>query len=327
MKKPDIDIALVFDLGGTKLDSAVISSNGELVTKIERSLVPFSNNGLDFDKLFNTIYEKYFQTKTQFGEISGIGISVCGLVNNKTGVIEVAPNLNLFNFPLKKSFEDRFKIDIFISTDTRLATLGEAKWGAGVGYDNFAWVTLGTGFGGYFFLNGNLYGGERGFAGGFGHNTVDDINSYPCGCGRFGCLETFASGRALERNAKVALEMGHKTIIEEIAQGDKIRAEMIFQAEKLGDPLAKKLINQLIHYTSIGIGQIINFLDINLIIIGGGLTKSGGNFLSRIQEEVKNHIFYQDAWKDIKIVPESLPNATLYGAALDVFEKTRYEFK
>jgi len=324
MNKQDLDIALVFDMGGTKLESAVISSNGDLISKIERSLVPFSKNGVDVEKLFNTLFEKYKKTMTQFGSIKGVGLSACGLVNTKTGVIEVAPNLNLNNFPFKKLFQEKYKIDIFISTDTRLAALGEATWGAGAGYENFAWVTLGTGFGGYFFLNGNLYGGERGYAGGFGHNTMDEINGYPCGCGRFGCLETFASGRALERNAKAAIDMGHKTIIEDIAGGEKIRAEMVFQAEKLGDPLAAKLITQLIRYTSIGIGQIINFLDINLIIIGGGLTKSGDVFINRIREEVKNHIFYQDAWKEIKIIPESLPNSALYGAAVEIFNKTQY---
>jgi glucokinase len=132
-------------------------------------------------------------------------------------------------------------------------------------------------------------------------------------------LETFASGRSLERNGQTAVDMGHETMIREIANGKRIRAEMVFEAEKLGDETAKRLIEQLVHYTAIGIGQIINMLDLNLIIMGGGLVKAGEQFLNRIRAELKNHLFCPDAADDVIIITESLPNPALFGAASMVF--------
>jgi glucokinase len=315
------EIAVVFDIGGTKLESAVINSEGKLI-EMEKEDVPFAEGKASIEGIFSIIDGELEHAGKKISTTAGIGISVCGLIDKESGDVVVAPNLHWYDVPLTKLLRKRYKKPVFVETDTKLAALGEATWGAGKGHDNFAWVTLGTGFGGSFFLNGKIFEGERGFAGAFGHNTMDDVNGYPCGCGRLGCLETFASGRSLARNAQAAVDMGHVTKIREIANGEKIRAEMVFEAEKMGDETAKRLIEQLVHYTAIGIGQIINILDLNLIIMGGGLIKAGEQFLNRIRAEVKNHLFCQEAAKDLKIITESLPNPALFGAASMVFMHT-----
>jgi len=312
-------IALVFDIGGTKLESVVIDSDGNLLGKIEKVQVPFTEDKASIDDIFPIIDSKLESAEKRNGTIAGIGISVCGLIDKESGDVVVAPNLHWYDVSLTKLLSERYQEPIFVATDTKLAALGEATWGAGKGYDNFAWLTLSTGFGAFFFLDGKLFEGERGFAGALGHNTMDDVNGHPCGCGRFGCLETFASGRALERNAQAAIDMGHKTKIKEIANGEEIRAEMVFEAEKMGDETAIKLINQLVHYAAIGIGQIINILDLNLIIMGGGLVKAGEPFMNRIRAAVKKHMFCQEAADEIEIITESLPNPALFGAASLVF--------
>lgn len=311
--------SLAIDIGGTKLETGIIDSHGTLLTKIDRIPIPFEKGIASLEGILDII-DKYVQeAKIYGGKFRGIGISSCGLVDLQTGVVIVSPNQHWYGVPLGKSARDRFRLPVYPATDTRLAVIGEASWGVGRGLDHFAWVTLGTGFGAALFLQGKVFGGERGFAGAFGHNTVDEIQGYPCGCGRRGCLETYASGRALARNGQAAVDMGHQTLLREIADGQPITAEMVFHAATKGDLTAKHLVDQLIRYASIGISQLINILDIKLIIMGGGLTKAGPEFIRKINTETKKHLFNAEAANVIMIIKETLPNSALFGAAANVF--------
>jgi len=311
--------SLAVDIGGTKLETGLIDLKGTLLTRIDRVPTPFEKGIASLEGILGIIDEYLRQAKSFDGILRGIGISSCGLVDLQTGVVIVSPNQHWYGVPLGQSAKDRFKLPVYLATDTRLATIGEATWGAGRGLDNFAWVTLGTGFGAALFLQGKLFGGERGFAGAIGHNTVDEIQGFPCGCGRRGCLETYTSGRALARNGQAIVDMGHKTLLKDIANGQRITAEMVFLTATQGDPASSHLVDQLIRYTAIGISQIINILDINLIIMGGGLTKAGPEFIKRINEETRKHLFNAEAAKDIMIIKETLPNSALFGAAANVF--------
>lgn len=307
------------DIGGTKMEIATIDVNGVPSSEIHRIPVPFIGGQASLEKILDILEEYVEKASKSDANFRGLGLSSCGLVDLETGNVVVSPNQHWYGVPLRSSAEERFSVPVYAATDTRLAVLGEAAWGEGKHVKNFAWVTLGTGFGAAFFLNGRLYGGERGFAGAFGHNTVDEVNGYPCGCGRRGCLETYASGRALARQAKAAVDMGHETILRDMSREKTLSAKMVFDAKEKGDATAVHLVNQLVRYAGIGISQLINILDINLIIMGGGLTKAGDGFIGEIEAEAKKHLFNAEAAKDIRITKESLPNSAMFGAAANVF--------
>lgn len=311
--------SLALDIGGTKLEIGMIDANGNLLTGIDRIPIPFKDGVASLEGILDIMDDYVEKAKKRKGAFRGIGLSSCGLVDLESGVVIISPNQHWYGVPLRSSVRERFDLPVYTATDTRLAVLGEAAWGAGSKAQNFAWVTMGTGLGAAFFLNGKLYGGERGFAGAFGHNTVDEINGYPCGCGRRGCLETYASGRALARNGQAAVDMGHMTVLKEIAKDRRVTAKMVFEAESMGDEVAKHLINQLVRYAGIGISQLINIMDINFIIMGGGLSKVGPDFLKRIESESKKHLFNAKVANEIRIIRESLPNSAMYGAAANVF--------
>jgi glucokinase len=324
MQDDESIISLAVDIGGSKVEIALINVSGKLIGDIERKPVPFTKGFANQEGLFDIIQPKVEKACKRYNSIKGMGLSICALVDEDTGRVSVAPNLHWYDVPLGEMATKRFGIPTFVATDSRMAALGESIWGEGQDVDSFVWVTLGTGLGAYLVINGKLYGGDHGFAGAFGHNTIDDINGSPCGCGRRGCLETFASGRAVARNAQAAIDTGHKTILREMAAGKPVTAEMVFQAAEEGDLVSKHIINQLVRYVAIGLSSLINTLDISLIILGGGVMRAGLDLLKRIEIVTRDHLVSPESRRDLRIVPESLPNAALFGVAANVFIRNGY---
>jgi len=313
--------ALAADIGPTKMDVALVDEHGQAIGEIERHPVPFEGGVASLDRLLDLL-EPYVERARQARDyLRGMGISICALVDRATGRVSIAPNLHWLDVPLGEAARARFNMPVYAATDTRMAALGEATWGAGRGVDNFAWVTVGAGLGGCLFLDGRLYGGDHGFAGAFGHNTVDELTGQPCGCGRRGCLETFASGLAISRIGQAAVDMGHKTLLRDMAGQGPVTAEMVFRAHREGDPVADQIVAQVERYLAIGLGGLVNTLDISLFIMGGGVMKAGPEFLARIESLTRQHLFSPEARRDLRLVPESLPNSALFGAAASVFQE------
>ena len=153
------------------------------------------------------------------GQLDGIGLSVCGNIERETGLAVLVPNLHWYGLPFGRMVGERFGLPVYAATDVRLAAQAEALWGAGRGIRNFAWVTIGTGCGAYLFLDGRIYGGAHGFAGNFGHYTIDEANGYPCGCGRRGCLETYVAGPAIARAGQAAADEGRSFVLRQLSPG------------------------------------------------------------------------------------------------------------
>jgi glucokinase len=214
---------------------------------------------------------------------------------------------------------DRFGLPVFAATDVRLAAQAEALWGAGRGVRDFAWVTIGTGCGAYLFLDGRIYGGAHGFAGNFGHYTVDEVNGYLCGCGRRGCLETFVAGPAIARAGQAALDAGRSPVLHQLAAGGSVTAPMVFQAEAQDDPAARAIIQGVVHRLAVSLGGLVTILDLELLILGGGVIHANPGLAGRIDRTVRSYLMTAESVRDLRVETESLPNSALYGAASEVF--------
>jgi glucokinase len=307
------------DLGGTNIKFGIASPEGAILHK---GILPAQAN-LGRNAILNNIKEAIeeslaFARKKKI-KIEGIGVGSPGTVNLESGKIEGScPNLpQMVNVNLKKWLSRYFEFPIFVDNDANLMALAEFKFGAAKGYKDALCVTLGTGIGGGIILDGKLFHGSS-FAGAeFGHMTIC-YNGLKCRCGGIGCLEMYASAPGMVKDAIKFLRRDTKSIIHKLIQRDldRLTTEIIFEAERKGDALASDIINQSCAYLGAGIASAVNLLNPQVVVIGGGVSQGGNNFIKRIEKEVKRRAF-PTATKNLKIVKAKLGNdAGFIGAAM-----------
>jgi glucokinase-like ROK family protein len=316
----DQHFALAIDIGGSKVAYALIDIKGELLGGIEKLAVPFDDRGVASQEELIAQMGRFVERAWQRpGIFDGIGIGLCGNVDLQTGTVILAPNLHWRHAPMMNLVAQSYRVPVAISMDVRLAALGEAVWGGAKGVRNFAWVTVGTGYGGYFFLDGKLYDGRHAFAGNFGHIPVDEVAGYPCGCGLRGCIETYVSGPAIARAAQAAIAANRSPTLARLAGDGKATCEMVFQAEAAGDPVAVEIIEQVIRMVAKSVAGLVNTLDLEMIVFGGGVTKGSRDFVFRLDQAIRSLLMTEEARRELVIIQESYPNSTLFGAAANVF--------
>jgi glucokinase len=270
-------LVLGIDLGGTKILAAVANLQGRVLSR-GHSVTPAQKGPEAVIKaILKAAHRALKQAGITSGELSAIGVGAAGASNPDTGIISTSPNLPGWkDIPLKDIIEDEFGVKTFLGNDANAAALGELRFGAGRGVRNLIYVTISTGIGGGIVIDGELYSGSSGAAGEVGHMTIDD-NGPLCTCGNTGCWETLASGTALAREARQRIGEGARTSILEYARGDieRVTAQVIHAAARKGDGLARELIAQTGYYVGVGLVNLINIFNPELIIIGGGLANIG----------------------------------------------------
>ena len=211
-------------------------------------------------------------------EISSIGIGIAGQVDRKNGVLLASPNLDCFNVNVKSILEEKFNIPVFIGNDVEVATIGELTFGSGVGHKNFVCIFVGTGVGSGIVIDGKMFTGFTGTAGEIGHITVA-IGGRACGCGENGCLEAYASRTAIEQKIRGAIKRGHKSLIVDYIKDDGvIRSKHLKIAFDKKDEVVVNCLTEAAEYLSSGLASIINFINPEMIILGGGLADAIDSF-------------------------------------------------
>lgn len=264
--------AIGIDLGGTKVLSALIDkTTGKVVASVKKKTKKDKGPNKILEKIVESIQELIDDKHVEKDSIESIGIGAAGQVDRKNGILLAAPNLDCFNVPLKQIIEDEFSIPTYVGNDVEIATLGELKFGAGKGYQNLVCVFVGTGVGSGIVRAGELYQGATGTAGEIGHIVVD-YGGRQCGCGAMGCLEAYASRSAIEKRITGALKKGRNSIIlDYIEDGKPISSSMIRKSLEQGDELVTQALDEASEYLSAGLASVINFINPELIILGGGL--------------------------------------------------------
>lgn len=229
------------------------------------------------------------------------------------------------NFNVLEPFKSEFHVPVFMENDVRAATLGEYKFGAGRGYNNFACITIGTGIGSGIVLDGRLYPGPTEVAGEIGHMIVIPDGD-PCLCGSRGCLEAYASAYGMIRLVKKYISDGKQTILVEMVNGDinKITPKDIVAAYHENDAAAKEILGQMFKLLSIAISNYINLFNFELVIIGGGVANMGDILINKIRDFAVFPVIPKPAHDIIEIKKAELgEEAGMFGTIALVMEKMK----
>ncbi|MEW6162070.1 MAG: ROK family protein [Nitrospirota bacterium] len=304
--------AIGIDLGGTNLRVALVTRDGEIIRKMKE---PTSEKILD--SIFRVAGSLFSD------EIAGIGLGVAGLVDREGGRIVISPNLPAVEgINLVNEMREKFRVPVFIENDANAAALGEKWIGAGKGFSNLVLFTLGTGIGGGIIQDKKLLN----VAAEIGHMTIN-ADGEKCFCGNYGCLESYASARAMLSKLVSALEKGRESILKELCGGNfyKLTAEDIYRAALGGDSLARETLREAGRYLGIGIANIINVMSPEAIILAGGLTGAWDIYIQEAIKEASKRAF-KELFGAVEIIPSLLgEDAGIIGSAGLVFENDPFE--
>ena len=305
------------DLGGTNIavgvvnDELKIIGRGKVKTKCPRPAAEI------FDDIALAVQMAVKDAGISMDEVLSVGVGTPGSVNKSNGYIEFANNLDFNQVPAKEMLEERIGKPVYLDNDANCAALGEAVAGVGNGVENFVAVTLGTGVGSGIIINGKIVVGANYCAGEMGH-TVICVDGIPCNCGRKGCWEQYSSATALISQTKEAMKNNPDSAMWQLAGSiDNVSGRTAFDAMRQGDAVAAAVVDKYIYYLSVGLGNIINTLQPEIICIGGGISHEGDYLLKPLQKYVEEQRYSIYSSVQTKIVAAKLGNdAGIFGAAL-----------
>jgi len=283
---PDYSIGV--DMGGTNLRIAAISTDGQLLEKITLGV----KVALGRDYVIGEMCEAIHRLTEQYrgsGRFVGAGIGVPGIIDMETGMMRKSANLpGWSDYPVRDEIERRVGARIFLDNDANVAALGEKWIGAARDADNMAMITLGTGIGGAIILNGKIFYGMSGMAGEFGHVTIEP-NGVPCGCGNHGCAERYASATAVVRMAKEEIDSGRAPALAKAASSDpEFSARSVYNLAIQGDADAQRIFQRFGHSLGILMADLINILNLDMFVIGGGVVSAWEAFAPTMFAELRD---------------------------------------
>jgi glucokinase len=292
------------DVGGTFLKGARVDGAGRIGARLHEPVAKDGSESLvrQFEGAVRSLDPK--------AEAEAIGIGLPGIVEHGSSRVRVCPNLPALNgFALGKEMASRTGRAAFLENDANAAALAEAWLGAGRGAQNLMLVTLGTGIGGGILLNGRVWPGVSGFAGELGHIQVDR-DGVACGCGSWGCVETIAGVGGWTRRAEALLASRDSSL-----RGKPLDPQQIVAAAKEGDSVALEVIEGTASALSVGIAAALLLLNLDRIVIGGGVSAAGDFILDRIAGETRRRVFPQVAADCTFSLAELGGDAGVVGAA------------
>lgn len=316
--------AIGVDLGGTNIVVGAMPLDGarEIGVRSEPTMAALGAMGVA-DRISELIEETIATVIEEEGvsreAIAGIGVGAPGPLDRARGIVIVAPNLGWRDFPLRDAIETRLGLPTTLDNDANCATLGEWWRGAARGSRHVVGVTIGTGIGGGLILNGKLHHGASDVAGEIGHTTIDS-NGRRCKCGNYGCLEAYASGPAIARRAREALEAGDSSILPSLADFDmkRITAQTVYEAASRGDALAVEVVRDTARFLGAGVANLLNVFNPEVVVIAGGVTHAGDALFEPLRAEVKRRAF-RPAVEACRILPGELPGSAGVVGAVATF--------
>lgn len=275
------------DIGGTKLAVALISIEGVIIDKcLDCDHVEKSEGGLT-EQIKLNIRRMLKSNNLTESDLCGIGIGCAGHIRFRDGTIITTSNLKGYKgFPLRNEIQTGFNVPVTLDNDANAQAYGEFRFGAGKGYDNMVFLTISSGIGAGIIINGRLYRGMTGTAGEFGHNIIEPDSELICTCGNRGCLMSVACGMALPHLFQKKLSEGKKTLLDLPASFDysKVDGKLLKKGLDMDDPLSKEIILDSGRYVGIGIYNIFQALNPQMIVLGGGLLSWGDFYLNHIRK-------------------------------------------
>ncbi len=305
------------DLGGTNIACAVVTREGDLLGK---SSIPTSLPDAP-ESIAQRITDCCFLAVEASGctlaDIKTVGIGTPGIANSGSGIVEYSCNLGFYDTPLASMVASRLHKEVLLENDANAAALGEFVAGSGRGSSSLVAITLGTGVGGGVVMNGRLLTGFN-FAGAEIGHFVMVQDGEPCGCGRRGCFEAYCSATALIRQTRRAMETAPDSLMwRDAATLDEVSGRTAFDAMRLGDKTARRVVDQYIRYLACGLTSIVNIFQPEVLCVGGGICNEGETLLAPVREIFDREDYARDCKRRTSIVRATLGNdAGIIGAAL-----------
>ncbi|UKO98331.1 ROK family protein [Nostoc sp. UHCC 0870] len=307
-------VTLSLDFGGTKLAAAVVNTGSREWLRYERRLSPANADAKTDLDIMRSLIHSLLQDITP----SAIGVSFGGPVDATTGTVRLSHHVPGWeNIPLKDLLEKEFGVPTSVDNDANVAALGECRFGAGQGYDSLFYVTISTGVGGGWILNGKPWRGAAGMAGEIGHMIVDPSGPI-CLCGKRGCVERLASGPYMAQNAREILASPQESPSGEILKNlvdnnlNLLTGQLISEAAAKGDNVATAVLQKSAWALGVGLGYVANLINPQMFILGGSVTKAGEIWWNVVQKVAKETALPEVMFE---IVPAALgDDAPLWGA-------------
>lgn len=320
MPEKDMKPVLAIDVGGTKIAAAVVDKTGVIAREYFPTLAAEGPKAV-ISRMFSGVDRLLSRSSLSVSELDSIAIAAAGGVSSD-GVVTSSPHLPGWrNVPLRDVVRERYGARVFVVNDASAAALGEHRLGAGRGTRDLVYLTVSTGIGGGIIINGELYLGATGCAGEIGHMTID-VNGARCSCGNYGCLELSASGTAVAKEAIRRVGAAEKTELSSmVGKLEDITAETVAEAARGGDRLASDIIRRAALALGVGLVNIANIFNPEMIVIGGGMSKMGELLLAPAREVVMGRAF-ELCTRVLQVVPARLgDDGGLLGAALFARER------
>lgn len=318
--------AIGVDFGGTKVLAAVVDvETGKVIGTGKKKTSAKDGPDELVNRIFDTSDAALKDAHLTIEDIAGIGVGIAGQVDPDTGVLIGTANLSraVVDLPIAKRLKDRYGVPAALRNDVHIAAIGEARFGAGKGVDNFLCVFVGTGIGGAIVSNGNLVTGATGNAGELGHSTID-VDGRICGCGGRGHLEAYASRTAITNALMGELRRGQPSVLRELIPdvdpaaygGGAIRSGVLKKAVAAKDDVTVRIVVSAGEYLGYALASIVNFLNPRRIILGGGVIEAV-DLLFETAETVIRRESFPNAGKQVDIVRAELgDNSGVVGAAV-----------
>ncbi len=308
-------VCIGVDVGGTKILAGAVTADGQIVRTARRQ-----TPRAEPDAVLSLIAEVVAELADASADpVDGVGLGMAGLIDAERSTVLFAPNLHWSNVPVRAPLEAATGFPVVVENDGNVAAWGEYRFGAGRGSDDLVLVTVGTGIGGGIVLGGSLLRGSHGIAGEVGHvNAVPD--GIPCGCGRNGCLEQYASGSALVRRARRLAGKRRAEAGVLLALGDGtpegVQGAHVTEAAAAGDPIAIEAFAATGSWLGRGLADLAAVLDPDVFVVGGGVADAGDLLLASVRRTLADKVIGQQARPAPPVVVAELRNeAGLVGAA------------
>ena len=311
------------DLGGTSLRAGVVAANGELLALEKRKTHPEQGGAAVIDRMADAIHKALKLAGLRPRDVGGVGVGIPGPIDAERGVVRLAVNLgpDWNNLPLADELYARLGLPVRLDNDVRVGALGEHTHGAGQGLDDMVAVFVGTGVGGGLVLGGQLRSGWRGSAGEVGHSVVAGDNGVLGKTGQPGSVEPLASRTGMERQIKDLVGAGRASVVPDLMLklGDgRLTSSVIYQALRQKDAVMAEVLAEAQHALGLLAGNLINILDPQMIVFGGGVTERLGNrFVAPIRQVAYANAINKQNVRGVRIVPAGLKDASgVVGAAV-----------
>ncbi len=317
---PAKDVLVGIDMGGTSLRALVVNARNEiLAVQKEPTNVAQKSDSLIRD-LAGMVEDVVRAAGLRKSQLRAVSIGAPGAVDPARGVVYKAPNLGWDVVPLGEKLKNLLRVPVFVENDVNVGVAGEHALGAGRGANDLVGVFVGTGIGGGIIFGGELYQGMRGAAAEVGHMIVQ-VDGPRCGCGNHGCIEALASRTAMERDVRSAIRGREKSCVLKLMEErgkDRMTSNIIQRALKKNDPVMRKVMKRAQHFLGLAVANVVNLLDPECVVIGGGIAERlGEDFVGPIRKVAYENFLRRHDAERVKILAGALgDNAGPLGAVV-----------